>query len=120
MRTLATDNGDLVFRIIDGLDSVIARVEQRLRFFRGSWFLNTQAGVPYLEDVLGQLHDPVLAQRVIIDAISGVADVTGVTDFEFITGAAAQDALDNPIDNPRPLLFRATVSTIYGEAEIIQ
>ena len=118
MRTLATSGGDLVFGVTDGLQSVIDRVVQRLLFIRGEWFLNTAAGVPYLQDVLGTAHNEELAQRTFINEIEGVPDVTSVTDFQFLLGQDAADDEENPNRDPRPLLFRATIDTLFGTAEI--
>ena len=53
--TLKITNGDLV--ICDGLDAIIQDVSTRLQFFLGEWFLNTKAGIPYFQKILGK-HKP--------------------------------------------------------------
>lgn len=122
MLTLSVSNGDLNFRVADGLESVIQRVLQRLRFFRGSWFLNALAGVPHLSDVFGHQFDPTLAERTLTDAILSVDDVESVRDLEFLTGVEATETLESiyphRIIPGRPLRFRATVETPFGPAEI--
>ena len=56
---LDTLTGDLA---MDGLDLVMTsdkevitqRLLVRLRFFKGEWFLDTRAGVPWFQDILGK------------------------------------------------------------------
>lgn len=48
---LALVNGDLVF-LRGGPEEVRKRIEQRLRFFRGEWFLDTRKGIPFVQNVL--------------------------------------------------------------------
>ena len=79
--TLAISNGDLV--ICDNLDAIIQDVSRRLQFFLGEWFLNTKAGIPYFQKILGK-HKPdgyvaSLFRRVVIETpgiLSLTQDVT--------------------------------------------
>lgn len=48
------DSGKLVF--IQGTNSdkeILQRIKVRLRFFKGEWFLNTDHGLPYFDNILG-------------------------------------------------------------------
>lgn len=50
-------NGDLVLTQDanpDGTEPVAQQVTQRLRFIAGEWFMNTDLGVPYYQQILGQ------------------------------------------------------------------
>ena len=97
---------DLAFGLIDGLESVRARVKMRLLFWRGTWFTATEDGVPYLQEVFGRQPDERLAARIISDEIRGVTDVTGVRDLTFRLGA------------DRVARYSATVDSIYGEVDM--
>lgn len=92
--------------MVDGLESVRQRTIQRLRFWLGTWFLQTTAGVPYLEDVFGFRPDERTAARIISDVIREVEDVTGVRDVVF------------RLDADRVAHYSATVDTIYGEIDM--
>ncbi len=82
MLTLNAPTTDINFTLVDGLDSVRQRVRQRLLFLFGEWFLQTQSGVPHLQEVLGNPNDLALIRRVITEHIIAVEDVTGVQDVE--------------------------------------
>lgn len=47
---LVFDQGDLVINA--GVDAVRQNVIQRLKTYLGEWFLNTQIGIPYYEQIL--------------------------------------------------------------------
>ena len=47
---LSLVNGDLV--LLDGIDAIAQDVTTRLQFFLGEWFLDTAAGIPYLQKIL--------------------------------------------------------------------
>jgi hypothetical protein len=54
---LQDDRGDLAFTdneltFVIGADEVAQRVTQRLRTFRGEWFLDLDIGVPYYQEIL--------------------------------------------------------------------
>jgi len=42
--TIAGSNSD---------EEILQRVEIRMRFFKGEWYLNTDHGLPYFQDILG-------------------------------------------------------------------
>ena len=59
MRDIELQDGDVVIEgndlaIITGSRATRQRIEQKFRLWRGEWFLNTAAGVPWLQQVLGQ------------------------------------------------------------------
>ena len=68
--------------IVDGLESVRQRIIQRLLFWRGEWFLDTNAGVPYREAIFRNFRSAGLAGAVIGEQIERVEDVTGTADVE--------------------------------------
>ncbi len=51
------ENNDL--KLIKGVEEVAQVLRQRLRVFRGEWFLDTRQGLPYYEEVLKKNPNPV-------------------------------------------------------------
>lgn len=56
-------------------------VRQRLSTFEGEWFLDTTAGVPWLDEILGKAYDPALAESVVKAEILDTDGVTEITSF---------------------------------------
>lgn len=56
-------------------------VRQRLMFYRGEWFLDTTAGVPWLQEIMGSAYDPALAEAVVKAEILGTHGVTSIEAF---------------------------------------
>ena len=54
---------------------------QRLQTFEGEWFLDTTAGVPWLDRILGRAYDPALAEAVVKAEILYTDGVTEITSF---------------------------------------
>lgn len=88
-----TANGDLELplRGATGLEAASIGIRTRLLMIRGEWFLDLDAGVPYLptedgvvpEDqaILGQEFDPIKTRAAILDAI---LDTPGVFDVPWL------------------------------------
>ena len=62
MRSLALDpvTGDLVLTagrlgLVSGADVVAQRLRNRLRLWRGEWFIDRTVGIPYLTQVFGKV-----------------------------------------------------------------
>ena len=89
---------------IDSADGVAQNVMTRLRLWKGSWFIDTEEGTPWLQEILGK-HDA-------IDAVvkSRILDTPGVLEI-----ASFESILD---PNRRELTITATVNTSYGETQI--
>lgn len=93
---------------VDSPEAVGQSVLTRLRLWTGEWFLNTDEGTPYREQVLGvrkrQTAGPALKLR--------VASTEGVTSV---------DAFNADYDgNSRHIAVAATISTAYGETELTE
>ncbi len=89
--------------LIDEEDLVRQRIEMTLRMFRGEWFLNIEAGVPYYESVLGVRRDLAEVDAVLKAAILGVSGVNRILGYSSELNHAT-----------RVLDVRCTVDTIYG------
>ena len=89
-------------RVVDGLESLAQRVQQRLRFPLGTWELDKRRGT---DPVLGRENTPDLVALTYEAAIrdEGGTEVTGVT--------GVRVELDR---TTRVLTYYAVVQTIYG------
>lgn|SRR5690606_33060698 len=72
-------NGELA--IVRGAEAVGQHVRQRLKTFSGEWFLDTAAGVPWLDEILGRGYDPALAEAVVKGEVLDTDGVTEITAF---------------------------------------
>lgn len=93
---------------VDSPEAVGQSVLTRLRLWTGEWFLNTDEGTPYREQVLGvrkrQTAGPALKLR--------IASTEGVTSV---------DAFNADYDgDSRHIAVAATISTAYGETELTE
>lgn len=84
-------------------EAVAQRVRTRLYLLFGEWFLNTDAGVPYLQKITAKPADLFYTESVIKKTIldtEGIAAITGFSmDFD---------------RNTRKLSIEAAVTNIYG------
>ena len=103
MRTLAAQDGDLDFAVVDGLTGLQQRLVQKLQFGRGEWFLDTALGVPYIYETLGRT-DPALSQQVITNTILLEDEVTEVSDVTY--------AVSDP--EQRRWRYTANVHSVFG------
>ena len=76
----------------------------RLKLWRGQWFLDTNDGTPWLQDILGK-HEAV--DMIIRNRILGTPGVKEITEF--------QSVLD---PDTRTLSIQVTIDTNYGSTEI--
>lgn len=82
---LAIENFDLV--LISDVDQVIQKIDIRLRFFLGEWFLDTSVGLPYYEDVLKKDFDTGVLEASFKAQILGTPGVDSLSEFDlFLEG----------------------------------
>ena len=91
---------------VDQPEAVGQSVLTRLRLWTGEWFLNTDEGTPYREQVLGA-HRRQSAGPAIKLRVASTEGVTSVNDL-----AADYDG------EARALTVTAAVDTVYGETEL--
>ena len=89
MTSLAiNDNNDLCFKdyrlkLVSGNDEILQRVKIRLRFFKNEWFLNTEHGIPYYQDILGKKKvDINVVQSIFKENILDIEDINSIIEFE--------------------------------------
>ncbi|WP_018445508.1 hypothetical protein [Rhizobium gallicum] len=66
---------------VSDAEAVGQHVRQRLSTFTSEWFLDTTAGVPWLDQILGKAYDPALAESVVKAEILNTDGVTEITSF---------------------------------------
>lgn len=104
---IVVKNNDISF--IRGDQEIDQNVRIRLQFYRGEWFLDTEAGVPYFEEILVKNPDLVEVDRIFKIAILETPEVERITEYS------------SDFDSRNRVLsvsFRAT--TIYGDDIIIE
>lgn len=78
---------------------------QRLSTFKREWFLDTTAGVPWLDEILGKAHDPALAESVVKAELLNTDGVTEITSFSVSFDKATRGLIIRSVD----------VGTIFDE-----
>lgn len=72
------DVKSLDLRLLDGADRVSQQLLIKLRLWQGEWFLDTEFGTPYLQQILGKqltLSGAVAAIRASILEVDGVRQI---------------------------------------------
>lgn len=112
-RTIKLDvNGDFDIstgnlQILTGAESIAQAVRITLQFFKGEWFLNLDAGLPYFQSILVKNPDANQLQAIFRDAILAVP------------GVSALPSLTLTFDRTtRALSVRCRVSTDFGELDV--
>ena len=110
MRTLSfpltiDGNGELI--IVEGLEALRQKINQRLSLFKGSWFLDITAGVPYMQEILKKPVDPGLVASIFNEEI--------LKEPEILSIGAVEASLDL---ETRKFNYKATPKTIYGPIEV--
>lgn len=90
-------------------EAVAQRVRTRLYMLKGEWFLNTDAGVPYLQEITTRPADLFLTESTIRATIADTEGVASINDFSMSYDGAT-----------RVLSIETTVSTIYNSTENIK
>ena len=68
-------------QVVEGAEAVGQHIRQRLKTYSGEWFLDTAAGVAWLDEVLGKNYDPSLAEALIKTEVLNTDGVTEITSF---------------------------------------
>lgn len=109
MRTLNITNDDLQLNtqgnlgVATDLEGLRQKIVQKLRFFRGDWFLNSQEGIPYYQNILVKPSDAGFVTSILNNAITEEVEVTGL--------GAVTSSLD-PVT--REFFYSVQVQTIFG------
>jgi hypothetical protein len=67
--------------MVSNAEAVGQHARQRLMTFHGEWFLDTEAGVTWLDDILGKREDFPLAEAIVKAEIIATDGVVGIGTF---------------------------------------
>lgn len=82
------------------------KLTQRLRLFYAEWFLATDRGIPYFENVFGANKNNDIVASIFTNEILKESEVTAIDSVTYGTDP-----------NTRKFTYNAVVSTIYGTQE---
>lgn len=97
-------SGNLV--LIYDIEALADKITQRLKLFYAEWFLATNRGVPYFENVFGANKNKDIVASIFTNEILKESDVTSVVDVSYDLNS-----------NTRKFSYGATINSIYGSTE---
>lgn len=105
---LDTTTNDLVLLASDlttvsGTALVAQRLKIILQLFKGEWFLDADAGIPWFQEILEKGVDPTVVDAILRKAILGTTDVNRILTYTSSIDAAA-----------RSISIAFSVDTVYG------
>lgn len=100
-------NFDLL--LVQDSEAIMQNVKQTLLMFKGEWFLDNNAGIPWIQSILGQKNSLASIKSILLAAISNVFGVEEITSFEVI--------IDNTTRN---LALTIEILDIFNEKNKIQ
>ena len=86
-------------------EAIGQHAKQRTKTFKGEWFLNSDVGVPWLTEILGQGYNPALAEAVIKSVIQKTDGVTEIVTFSVVFDRSVRNLKTSNIE----------IKTIYNE-----
>jgi hypothetical protein len=98
-----SDDGNL--STVSNAEAVGQHARQRLSTFKTEWFLDTTAGLPWLDEVLGHNYDAALAEAIVKAELSNTDGVTEITSFSVSFDFATRGLVIKSVD----------VNTVYDE-----
>jgi hypothetical protein len=63
-------------------EAIAQHAKQRLLFYRGEWFLDTEAGVPWFQEIFVRPHNDGIIEALIKREILDTDGIAELTDFE--------------------------------------
>jgi hypothetical protein len=99
-------NGNLA--VAKGPEAVAHHVRWRLMTFTGEWFLDVEAGMDWLENIMGKRYNPTLAEAMIKNETLTTPSVTGINSLSIGYDRNRRDLMVRGMD----------VSTEYDDQSI--
>lgn len=106
------DEGDYTFGrgddtwLINSPEAVAQAIKTRFLLWYGQWFLDTKAGTPWIQSVLGK-QKPEIYNMAIRQRILDTPGVDSISEFNTTVDSAT-----------RRVIFTSTVNTIYGTTTV--
>ncbi|WP_172513496.1 hypothetical protein [Enterobacter roggenkampii] len=106
------DDGDYTFArgddtwLINSPEAVAQAIKTRFLLWYGQWFLDTTAGTPWIQSVLGK-QKPEIYNMAIRQRILDTPGVDSISEFNTTVDSST-----------RRVIFTATVNTIYGTTTV--
>lgn len=91
--------------VVRDAEAIGHHVRHRLKTYQGEWFLDTVAGVPWLDQVFGRQYDPALAESVVKAEIMDTEGVTNITAFSVSFDRKTRNLIIKEVE----------VATVYDE-----
>jgi hypothetical protein len=80
--------GDL--ELVSGADAIVQSVRIRLQFFKGEWFLDWNAGIPYFQSVFAKISNPQLLQDIFRKAILETVGINAIQNLTLTIDGASR------------------------------
>jgi len=96
---------NLDLQLVKDVDYIRQSLEIRLRFFRGEWFLDVNAGTPYYQEILVKNPNLPNIENILKARILETVGVNELTEFSLVISGQREGTLD----------FKA--DTIFGPVE---
>lgn len=95
--------------VVRDTEAVGHHVRHRLKTFEGEWFLDVNAGVPWLTEILGKRYDPALAESVVKAEIADTDGVTEITSFSVLFNRDVRNLIIRNVE----------VLTVYDQTAVV-
>lgn len=97
------DTNDLFFEanslaVVTEAEAVGQHIRQRLKTFIGEWFLDTAAGVPWLQQIFAKHYNPALAEAVTKSEILATDGVVSIESFSVRFDRTSRGVIINSIE----------------------
>jgi hypothetical protein len=117
MKTLPIENGDLVLdgagnlAVVTGAEGLRQKIVSRLQLYQGDWFLEVDAGVPYVQSILGRAQE----NKDLTGAIAQIISSEILKEPEVLSIIKSEAIFD---ETSRAYSYAAKLGTIYGTLSI--
>lgn len=69
-------------KMVSGREAISQRVRQHIEFYQGEWFLDTEAGLPWLQEVYQEPFDQITSEAILKNEVLEVPGVEDIVEFE--------------------------------------